>query len=59
MGAFKGSRSDSAFEAISNEIDEYRKSLERKTLSQITDIEVNTLSLDKFVDAFQRDMGLK
>jgi putative GTP pyrophosphokinase len=50
---------DGGFDAISKEIDEYRESLERKSLSQISDVEISTLSLDKFVDALSKKYGLE
>jgi putative GTP pyrophosphokinase len=50
---------DAGFETISNEIDDYRKSLETKTLNQISSIEINNLSLDKFVETLSKQLGVK
>jgi putative GTP pyrophosphokinase len=45
---------DSGFDSISNEIDEYRKTLDSKTLNQISEVEISSLSLDRFVEAFSK-----
>jgi putative GTP pyrophosphokinase len=50
---------DTGFETISNEIDDYRKSLETKTLNQISSIEISNLSLDKFVETLSKQLGVK
>jgi hypothetical protein len=50
---------DTGFETISNEIDDYRKSPETKTLNQISSIEISNLSLDKFVETLSKQLGVK
>lgn len=42
---------DSAFDEIAREIDEYRLSLTNKELAQITEIELDSISLEKYLSA--------
>lgn len=41
---------DSAFDDIANEIDNYRSSLNRKNINDMDDVELNSISLEKFLN---------
>jgi hypothetical protein len=41
---------DSSFDAISKEIDQYKPFLDSKTISQIEKIEIDSISVNKFID---------
>ena len=44
---------DDAFDEISREIDNYKKSLESKSLIQLTDAELDSISLKRFLDEME------
>jgi ppGpp synthetase/RelA/SpoT-type nucleotidyltranferase len=50
---------DGAFDAIAKEIDAYRASLQGKTIQQIADFEISTLSLEKFAASICRRYDVK
>ncbi len=49
---------DSAFDSISREIDDYKNFLEGKTISQIEKIEIDSISLAKFVETISKQHGI-
>lgn len=44
---------DSAFDEISKEIDKYKAALDSKSVNQILDVEIDSLSIKKFIDDAQ------
>ena len=49
---------DNAFDEISREIDDYKSSLESKSLLQLLDTELDSISLKRFVDEMQSTQGI-
>lgn len=50
---------DGAFDEIAQEIDEYRSNIERKSLSQISATEINSISLARFVKELSKKLGIE
>ncbi|MCK1386411.1 RelA/SpoT domain-containing protein [Bradyrhizobium sp. 21] len=49
---------DAGFDEISKEIDNYRASLEHKTINQISDAEIDSISLQRFIEESSIALGL-
>ena len=50
---------DASFDEISREIDSYKKSLDAKSIAEIADADINSISLVKFVEDTRRKLKLK
>lgn len=50
---------DTAFDEISKEIDEYKTSLDKKSIKQILKVEIDSLSLTRFLTEFSNKLNLK
>jgi GTP pyrophosphokinase len=50
---------DSAFDDISKEVDLYRVSLEKKSIEQISGTEVDSISLEKYIQQMQQDIEIE
>jgi ppGpp synthetase/RelA/SpoT-type nucleotidyltranferase len=49
---------DAAFDEISKEIDRYKTSLENKSITQISDAEIDSISLKRFIDETANTFGI-
>jgi putative GTP pyrophosphokinase len=50
---------DGAFDEIAKEIDEYKSSLENKSIVQISATEINSISLARFVSELSLELGIE
>jgi putative GTP pyrophosphokinase len=50
---------DSAFDEISKEIDAYKSYIQNQEVTQISNVEVNSISLDKFLSELATELGIK
>jgi ppGpp synthetase/RelA/SpoT-type nucleotidyltranferase len=49
---------DSAFDAIAKEIDEYSVSIERSTVDELSNVEISSISLEKYISSIERKFDL-
>jgi putative GTP pyrophosphokinase len=50
---------DGAFDEIAREVDEYKNAIAKKTSGQLSDIELNSLSLHRYLQDLTKQYGLK
>lgn len=50
---------DSAFDAIAKEIDEYSASIERSTVGELSNVEISSISLERYIKSIEDKFAIK